>query len=79
MKLLMIAAPGGGKGTQGDRLAAKFGVRHISSGDVLRAEVRAGTPAGQQILGTWKWRSCLPTPNLKRFFLCPLARAGLCR
>ena len=42
MKLLMIAAPGGGKGTQGDRLAAKFGVRHISSGDVLRAEVRAG-------------------------------------
>src|SRR6266536_668273 len=49
MKLLMIAAPSGGKGTQGDRLAAKFGVRHISSGDVLRAEVRAGTPAGLQI------------------------------
>ena len=49
MKLLMIAAPGGGKGTQGDRLAAKFGVRHISSGDVLRAEVSAGTPAGRQI------------------------------
>ena len=40
----MIAAPGGGKGTQGDRLAAKFGVRHISSGDLLRAEVGTGTP-----------------------------------
>jgi adenylate kinase len=42
----MVAVPGGGKGTQGERLALKFGVQHISSGDVLRAEARADTPAG---------------------------------
>ena len=35
----MVAAPGGGKGTQGARLAAKYGIQHVSSGDVLRAEV----------------------------------------
>jgi adenylate kinase len=45
----MIAAPGGGKGTQGERLASRFGVQHISSGDVLRAEARAGTPAGREV------------------------------
>ena len=35
MRLLMIAAPGGGKGTQGERLAAKSVVQHVSSGEVL--------------------------------------------
>jgi dephospho-CoA kinase len=51
LKLLLLAAPGGGKGTQGERLAELYGVRHISSGDVLRAEVAAGTPAGREIAG----------------------------
>jgi adenylate kinase len=45
----MIAAPGGGKGTQGERLAAKFGVQHTSSGEVLRAAAGAGTPAGREV------------------------------
>ena len=45
----MVAAPGGGKGTQGARLAAKYGIQHISSGEVLRAEVRAGTPLGREV------------------------------
>jgi adenylate kinase len=49
MRLLMVAAPGGGKGTQGARLAAKYGIQHVSSGDVLRAEVRAGTPLGREV------------------------------
>ena len=49
MRLLMMAAPGGGKGTQGERLAAKFGVQHISSGEVLRAAAGAGTPAGREV------------------------------
>jgi len=51
LKLLLLAAPGGGKGTQGERLAALYGVEHISSGDVLRAEVAAGTPAGREVAG----------------------------
>jgi adenylate kinase len=51
LKLLLLAAPGGGKGTQGERLAELYGVQHISSGDVLRAEVAAGTPAGREVAG----------------------------
>jgi len=45
----MVAPPGGGKGTQGQRLAAKYGIQHVSSGDVLRAEVQAGTPLGREV------------------------------
>jgi len=46
VKLLLIGPPGSGKGTQGDRLAEKFGLEHIAAGDLLRAEVEAGTPIG---------------------------------
>jgi adenylate kinase len=49
MRLLLLAPPGAGKGTQGERLAARFGVRHIAAGDQLRAEARSGTPLGRQI------------------------------
>jgi adenylate kinase len=45
----MLAPPGGGKGTQGERLADELGVEHISSGAVLRAEVAAGTPLGREV------------------------------
>ncbi len=46
---LLLAPPGAGKGTQGERLAARFGVRHVAAGDLLRAEARAGTSAGPDI------------------------------
>ena len=49
MRLLLLAPPGAGKGTQGKLLAARLGVRHIAAGDLLRAEARAGTPRGDQI------------------------------
>ena len=49
MRLLLLAPPGAGKGTQGERLAAWSGVRHIAAGDLLRAVVRAGGPLGLQI------------------------------
>jgi adenylate kinase len=45
----MLAPPGGGKGTQGVRLARELGVEHISSGDVLRAEVAAETELGREV------------------------------
>jgi adenylate kinase len=45
----MLAPPGGGKGTQGVRLARELGVRHISSGDVLRAEVARDTELGREV------------------------------
>ena len=48
MKLIFIGPPGSGKGTQAKRLAARFGIPHISTGDMLREAVAAGTPVGQQ-------------------------------
>jgi adenylate kinase len=47
--MLLLAPPGAGKGTQGERLAARFGVRHIAAGDLLRAAAQADTPAGREI------------------------------
>jgi adenylate kinase len=46
---LLLAPPGAGQDTQGERLAAWAGVRHIAAGDLLRAIVRAGGPLGDQI------------------------------
>jgi len=46
VRLLLLAPPGAGKGTQGKLLAARLCVRHIAAGDLLRAEARAGTPDG---------------------------------
>lgn len=47
--MLLLAPPGAGKGTQGERLAARYGVRHIAAGDLLRAEAQAGGPLGEEI------------------------------
>ena len=49
MRLLLIGAPGAGKGTQAERLAKRFGIAHISSGDLLRQHVRDQTSLGQTI------------------------------
>ena len=49
MRLLLIGAPGAGKGTQAERLAERFGITHISSGDLLRQHVRDDTSIGRMI------------------------------
>jgi adenylate kinase len=49
MRLLLIGAPGSGKGTQAERLAERFNIAHISSGDLLRQHVRDQTSIGQTI------------------------------
>jgi len=46
MRIVMLGAPGSGKGTQGERLAAHYGIPKTSTGDALRAAVKAGTPLG---------------------------------
>jgi adenylate kinase len=49
MRLLLIGAPGAGKGTQAEFLAKRFAIAHISSGDLLRKHVREQTSIGQTI------------------------------
>ena len=48
MKLIMLGAPGAGKGTQAKRIAAKYGIPHISTGDIFRANITNGTELGKQ-------------------------------
>jgi adenylate kinase len=51
MRVIMLAPPGAGKGTQSERISARYGVPHISSGDIFREETAAGTPVGERLRG----------------------------
>jgi adenylate kinase len=82
MNLLLYGAPGSGKGTQANMLRERFGIPHIATGDMLRAEIAAGTELGrkaQPILAAGKYvsdeimigivRSRLTKPDCKPGFI----------
>ncbi|GAC1509299.1 MAG: adenylate kinase [Candidatus Dormibacteraceae bacterium] len=82
MNLLLYGAPGSGKGTQANMLRSRFGIPHIATGDMLRAEIQAGTPLGleaQPILAAGQYvsddimiaiiRSRLRQPDSMRGFI----------
>jgi adenylate kinase len=82
MNLLLYGAPGSGKGTQANMLRSHFGIPHIATGDMLRAEIHAGTPLGlqaQPILAAGKYvsddimiamiRNRLQQPDCRRGFI----------
>ena len=48
MKIIMLGAPGAGKGTQAAKIAAKYQIPHISTGDIFRANLKAGTELGKK-------------------------------
>ena len=51
LNIVIFGAPGSGKGTQSERIVAKYGINHISTGDVLRAQIKAGTELGKTAQG----------------------------
>jgi adenylate kinase len=82
MNLLLYGAPGSGKGTQANMLRSRFGIPHIATGDMLRAEIQAGTLLGlqaQPILAAGQYvsdeimiamiRNRLRQPDSKRGFI----------
>jgi len=51
MRIILIGAPGSGKGTQAENIKQKYPIAHISTGDILRANVKAGTELGKNAKG----------------------------
>ena len=48
MKIVMLGAPGAGRGTQADKIAEKYNIPHISTGDIFRSNIKAGTELGKK-------------------------------
>ena len=48
MKIIMLGAPGAGKGTQAKKIAEKYTIPHISTGDIFRANIKNNTELGQK-------------------------------
>ena len=48
MIIVMLGAPGAGKGTQANMIAEKYGIPHISTGDIFRANIKNGTELGKE-------------------------------
>ena len=58
MKIIMLGAPGAGKGTQAKKLSEKYGIPHISTGDIFRANIKNNTELGKD---TWMQDSLYQT------------------
>ena len=66
LNIVIFGAPGSGKGTQSERIVAKYGINHISTGDVLRAQIKAGTELGKIAKGYIDQGQLLPDELMTR-------------
>jgi adenylate kinase len=76
MRLLMVAAPGAGKGTQAAKLSSHYGVVHLSSGDLFRKEVAAGTAIGRIARGYLRRGDLVPDDLVMQMLAGPVLRAA---
>jgi adenylate kinase len=75
MRLLLVAPPGAGKGTQAERLAEHYGITHLSSGDLLRTEVAAGTEIGDAASAYLQRGDLVPDQLIYEILALPLIEA----
>jgi len=76
VRLLMIAPPGAGKGTQSNRLAAHFGIVHLSSGELLRREVAAKSEIGVEVAAYLERGDLVPDDLVIQVLAAPILEAA---
>jgi adenylate kinase len=76
MRVVLLGPPGAGKGTQAKRLADEFGMVHLSSGDIFRAEKASGSDLGQQIAEKIDQGELVPDPIVVEMMTRAILDAG---
>jgi adenylate kinase len=76
MRLLLVAPPGAGKGTQAAKLAEHYGIAHLSSGELLRQEVRADTEIGRAAVDYLRSGDLVPDELMFEMLAAPVLQAS---
>lgn len=76
MRLLLVAPPGAGKGTQAGRLASHYNVAHLSSGDLFRREVEEGTDLGREARAYLDRGDLVPDNLVMKMLIKPILEAA---
>lgn len=79
MRIVLLGPPGAGKGTQAKRIVGEYGVPHLSTGDMLRGAVRAGTCIGRKVKGTIESGQLVPDPLVLAVVIERISQADACR
>ena len=74
MKIIMLGAPGAGKGTQAKMIAEKYGIPHVSTGDIFRANIKNGTELGKEAKGYMDRGELVPDELTVRILLDRVAQ-----
>lgn len=79
MRIVLLGPPGAGKGTLAGLIKEKFGVLHLSTGDLLRAEMKSGSALGCEMKGYVEKGELVPDEVVTRMIACQLKKADLSR